>query len=144
VLRDGRVEQAGRPADLYDRPANRFVAGFLGSPPMTLVEGRVENGVVRAGRVALPLPPGAHAAEGELVLAGVRPERVRLDGSGFPARVELVELAGHEEVCHLTAGAVRLVARTARGLAPPAGSKVSVAVDAEAICLFDPITGEAR
>jgi multiple sugar transport system ATP-binding protein len=111
---------------------------------MSLVEGRVEDGMVRAGPVALPVPPGARATEGELVLAGVRPELVRLDGRGFPALVELVELAGHEEVCHLTAGTVRLVARTARGHAPPAGSEVSVAVDADAICLFDLTTGEAR
>ena len=150
VLRAGRVEQFGTPAEVYDRPANAFVGGFLGSPPMVLVEGRVRDGAIRAGAVTVPVPPEAQAGEGEAVVAGIRPEAIRLDvagagdGGGFPAVVELVELAGHEEICHLVAGDIRLAARTPRGSPVVTGAQVRVRLEAREIRLFDPGTGSAR
>ena len=151
VLRDGRVEQFGAPAEVYDRPASAWVGTFLGTPPMALVEGRVRDGAVRADAMVVPLPPGARLGEGEVVLAGVRPEAIRLEGGAsgdgrerFPARVELVELVGHEEICHLVAGGIRLAARTPRGSSPAVGTEVRVGLDPAEIRLFDAGTGAAR
>ncbi|MBI1779418.1 MAG: sn-glycerol-3-phosphate ABC transporter ATP-binding protein UgpC [Proteobacteria bacterium] len=104
VLRAGRIEQVGAPIDLYNRPANRFVAGFIGSPKMNLLsanlrETRAGGSIVAvAGRsVALPLRPVA-AAPGDGVVFGVRPDHILLDGAaGVPfaeARVQLVEQLG--------------------------------------------------
>ncbi len=78
VMNHGRIEQAGAPLELYDRPANLFVAGFIGSPAMNMLEGRIEGGVFHgAGGIAWPLPPGAPTS-GDVVY-GIRPEHFRLD-----------------------------------------------------------------
>jgi iron(III) transport system ATP-binding protein len=90
VLNEGRVLQVGAPAELYDRPADRFVAGFLGTA--NLVDGVVENGGFRAGALALPTPD---AAPGRATLA-LRPQALALrrDGGGVPARVLRAEFLG--------------------------------------------------
>jgi multiple sugar transport system ATP-binding protein len=101
VLRDGRIEQEGRPLDLYDRPDNTFVASFIGSPAMNLLEGVVEGDVlsIRDG-LTLPLvPPGPC---GPHVTLGVRPEHLRVlpqhETAGLPAQVRTVEPTGSETV----------------------------------------------
>src|SRR5690349_10073685 len=87
VMNKGNIEQAGPPLELYDRPANLFVAGFIGSPAMNFVEGTVEGGVFRdEGGNAWPLPAGATGASGPVVY-GIRPEHLRLDPNGLPAQV---------------------------------------------------------
>ncbi len=110
VPQDGRVEQAGSPLDLYDRPANAFVATLIGSPAMNLLPGTVEHGggrdggrdggphVLAGGGVRLPLPPTAHVATGTPVLYGIRPEYLAPAeaGSGPEAEVAVVEPTGSE------------------------------------------------
>ncbi|WP_152046393.1 ABC transporter ATP-binding protein [Aureimonas psammosilenae] len=94
VLRGGRIEQAGRPLDLYDRPANPFVASFIGSPSMNFLSGSVEGAafLTDAGE-CLPVPPGCASA----ALYGVRPEHVAIDPTGpIAAEVLLVEPTGSE------------------------------------------------
>src|SRR4051812_29895333 len=94
VMNSGNVEQAGRPLELYDTPANLFVAGFIGSPAMNLIPGRVGSGGFEAeGGGVLPLPPSANGKTG---IYGIRPEHFRLDPNGLPARVQLVEPTGSE------------------------------------------------
>ncbi len=98
VLRDGVVEQQGRPLDLYDRPANTFVASFIGSPAMNLFEGMARN-----GGLELPdgtfLPAGPPAREGRLTL-GIRPEHLRIRpadaAEGVPAVLRTIEPTGSE------------------------------------------------
>lgn len=94
VLRGGRVEQIGRPLDLYDRPANPFVASFIGSPSMNFLRGRSENGAFHmGGDESLPLP----ANMGAVATYGVRPEHISIDPTGpIAAEVELVEPMGSE------------------------------------------------
>jgi multiple sugar transport system ATP-binding protein len=95
VMRAGRVEQIGRPLDLYDRPGNTFVATFIGSPSMNLFEGVVVDGVFHIeGGVTLPLP--AHGGHSEAHTYGIRPEDLELAESGIPARVLTVEPTGAE------------------------------------------------
>ncbi len=104
VLHEGRVQQIGAPLDVFARPATRFVAGFIGSPPMNLIEGVAEGGVFHCGPLALAGAP----AEGPLVL-GVRPEHVRVvsrGGTGFAVRA--VEAHGNRTLVNAESGAARL------------------------------------
>jgi multiple sugar transport system ATP-binding protein len=118
VLRDGVIQQVGEPLELYDRPANRFVAGFLGTPPMNFLQGtfvRRDGGPgFTDGHARLRLPEGAAAAlagrEGCPIELGIRPERLALAGSadaagggedGLEARVEVVEPLGSGTIIRL-------------------------------------------
>jgi ABC-type sugar transport system ATPase subunit len=101
VMRDGRIQQVGRPAHVYAHPANAFVATFVGSPPMNLFEGRLTtaaDGLRFVGDLTVPLdrvPGDAALPLGEPVTLGIRPEHVELvPGSGVTGTVELVEAVG--------------------------------------------------
>ncbi len=100
VMKDGVVEQIGGPLDLYDRPANSFVAGFIGSPAMNMIPGTVRAAgggleVALDGGVALPLPAGARASDGQPVMYGIRPEHcAQGDRGGVPVDVVVVEPTG--------------------------------------------------
>jgi multiple sugar transport system ATP-binding protein len=100
VMHDGLVEQIGAPLELYDRPDNLFVAGFIGSPAMNLLRGRVHaNGnTVLEGPddVQLPLTADARASDGADVIYGVRPEHFDLAEDGAPAEIQVVEPTGSE------------------------------------------------
>jgi lactose/L-arabinose transport system ATP-binding protein len=105
VLRAGRVEQVGRPLDLYRDPDNRFVAGFIGSPSMNFVAGTVEQGAIQApGLSDRPLASGAVLpANGSRVTVGLRPQHLTLDRAGTSHRVEMTEALGGVSYIHLTA-----------------------------------------
>ena len=164
VMSEGRLQQVAAPEDLYANPTNVFVAHFLGSPGMNLVEGMlVENGSSDAsggaGRgtlclafagASVPLP--AEVADpvrglGPDVVLGLRPEVLRLSPDGvIAANVIIVELLGAEThvICHTENGA-RIIVRQGAGAAKPAlGEAVRIAVDADpkAYHLFDASTGE--
>ena len=94
VMQKGRIEQVGTPLELYDRPANTFVASFIGSPSMNLLPGRVEDGRVAVEGARLPIPAGTDVSEGRRVLYGVRPEALRPAAEGLPATVAVVEPTG--------------------------------------------------
>ena len=101
VMNAGRIEQIGPPLELYDRPANMFVAGFLGSPAMNLLEGtlRLEGGptLVLEDGIALTLRRAPAGTDGRRVILGVRPEDVLLDAAeGTPARIAVVEPTGSD------------------------------------------------
>ncbi len=97
VMRGGVMEQIGTPLDLYDRPANLFVASFIGSPAMNQVPGRIgANGFVVSTGDVLPLPPSAAAHIGRAAVYGIRPEHMSLASSGMPVRVKTVEPTGSE------------------------------------------------
>ncbi|WP_108661548.1 ABC transporter ATP-binding protein [Acuticoccus kandeliae] len=102
VMHDGIVEQIGSPLELYDNPANMFVAGFIGSPAMNFIEGRVSraNGapsIVAKDGIELPAPASLQASDGHKVVYGVRPEHISLHnggGVGVPAEVSVIEPTG--------------------------------------------------
>ncbi len=100
VMHDGIVEQIGAPLDLYDKPANQFVAGFIGSPAMNFIKGKVRlDGNARFETddgVALPLPAAEGVTDDQPVILGLRPEHIRLDPSGVPAEVVVTEPTGSE------------------------------------------------
>src|SRR6266576_2544960 len=122
VMNAGNVDQIGRPLDLYEHPATAFVAGFIGSPAMNLVAGRVDGGGVTIGGAMLPLdaPDGV---ENRLVLVGLRPEHLDLAPDGpLALRVELLERLGADTILHgRLANGVALTARTVANFAPSLG-----------------------
>jgi ABC-type sugar transport system ATPase subunit len=154
VLHQGRLQQIAAPRELYERPANAFVAGFVGSPPMNLFDARVEadasgRPVLAIGKAQLALDAARAAAarQHSSVTAGVRPEHVEIAEAGasgaLPARVAHVELLGHETLVHARLdGDVPLVARTTGMTAPPRDAAIALHVAPEAIHLFD--AGGAR
>ncbi|CDZ25496.1 ABC transporter ATP-binding protein [Neorhizobium galegae] len=96
VLNGGRVEQIGAPLDLYDRPANQFVAGFIGSPSMNFLSGTITPEGFTAPGILLPLPEAAHGHKGLKAVYGIRPEHFALEENGVPAEIILVEPMGSE------------------------------------------------
>ena len=142
VMNHGVVEQIGPPLELYDRPANLFVAGFIGSPAMNMLEGRIEEGAFRmADGSAWPLPAnGSGAAAGE-VIYGIRPEHLRIDPSGIPAEVQVVEPTGSETQVVLRCGGVSMLGAFRERISARYGDILPVMPDPALVHLFDRRTG---
>jgi len=146
VLGDGRLQQCDTPRALYERPANTFVAGFIGSPAMNLCRAPIgPTGSVSLGGVEVPLPNGSREQlHGEIVI-GLRPEALELAGDGIPAVVEVVEEIGAD--AYVFAAAVlhgestKLVARVEARRAPERGERISLRPRVDEAHLFDPETG---
>jgi multiple sugar transport system ATP-binding protein len=149
ILNDGRVEQVGTPVDLYERPTNKFVAGFIGSPQMNFleltVEARRENGLTCVaeglGKLVLPIQTEA-AIEGKKVTLGIRPEHVQLAGTEssvrLPAVVNIVENLGSENLLHAEIAENQLlVAKIAGGAAPERNHRLALFLPAQHLYLFD-------
>jgi len=143
VMNAGNADQIGPPLDLYERPATAFVAGFIGSPAMNLVEGGFDGGGVVVGNCTLPVThPRAEA--GRAVLVGLRPEHLEQTGDGpLPLAVELLERLGADTILHgrLGGDGILLTARAAGTINPPLGQTLRFAVRPEHIHLFDAETG---
>ena len=142
IMKDGRVVQVGAPFDLYDRPSNVFVAGFIGSPSMNFLPGETVADGVRPDGMEVILPvPGATA--GRRVIIGIRPEHLELADEGLPARVEVVEPTGSETsvYCDCAGQRVALLLRERSMLQP--GALIHLAPAPGRIHLFD-ATSEAR
>jgi multiple sugar transport system ATP-binding protein len=158
VMNNGLVQQIDTPLALYDQPANLFVAGFLGSPPMNFLNGTLkqerdgltfcesEGGTVEA-RLSLAERPGAGAFLGRSVLLGIRPEDIELAPSGkndgatssFPATVDIVEPMGPETNLYLQTGAHTVVCRSQRALDHrEAGHRFQFEINLKKVHLFDP------
>ena len=138
VLGDGQLQQCDTPRELYARPANTFVAGFIGSPSMNLCTLPCSNGSVQLGGVDLPVSARGH---GEAVVVGLRPESIELASEGIPAEVEVVEEIGADSYVFAAADVGRLVARCETKHAPERGDRVSLRPKAGEAHLFDPVTG---
>ncbi|MDH2327126.1 sn-glycerol-3-phosphate ABC transporter ATP-binding protein UgpC [Cereibacter sp. SYSU M97828] len=137
VMRDGRVEQIGAPLDLYDTPQNVFVAGFIGSPAMNLIRGRIEQGAfVSEGGLRLPLPASS-AVEGQEVIYGIRPEHIGIGDGGVTVDVVVVELTGSETQIFAKAGADLLNAAVKDRVSAAPGSRIGFRIDPAQAHLFD-------
>jgi multiple sugar transport system ATP-binding protein len=144
VLRDGHLQQCGPPRALYERPANVFVAGFIGSPAMNLCSVPLgSNGSVSVGGVSVPVPRAVH---GDALVVGLRPESLEVAAEGIPARVEVVEDVGADAFvfCSTELGGetTKLVARTEVKKAPKQGERVMLRPRPDEAHLFDPASGE--
>ncbi len=133
VLNGGYVQQVGSPLELYNRPANRFVAGFLGSPRMNLIDGAAVGGVFEGGGLTLSLPG---LPDGPATL-GVRPEQIGLDG-GLTLPVTLAEQLGDETIAYVsTAANQTLVVKLPGQQALKPGNRLSLRIAAADCHLFD-------
>ncbi|WP_133646248.1 ABC transporter ATP-binding protein [Paraburkholderia flava] len=151
VMNAGRIEQIGRPLDLYDRPANLFVASFLGSPSMNFVEGVVTAGAqgpaltFDGAEVALPGAVAAQAAVGAKLTLGVRPEHIELDAAasagGVAMNIEVVEPTGAETHLYGKIGGATWCVTSRRRTAFEPGQRVTLRLPAEHLHLFDTESG---
>ena len=146
VLRAGRVQQVGTPADVYDRPVNRWVAAFVGSPRMNLVPCQVDDGRLAGDGWSLPMPAIA-ARPGRPLTLGVRPEDLSLDrrdaGASLPATVYAVEPLGDRTLVDVEVGSHLLRVKAPPRATYDAGEHVEIAVDLDRVHLFDAETEAA-
>nr|WP_295377640.1 sn-glycerol-3-phosphate ABC transporter ATP-binding protein UgpC [Pseudoxanthomonas sp.] len=150
VLKDGQIQQIDTPMALYEHPANLFVAGFLGSPAMNVLHGRLEraDGLRLVLEAGLSIPLGdARVGEdwlGKAVAMGVRPEHLQPaapEATGFDTLVEVVEPVGSEAFVNLMFGAHPLVSRLPPRQLPRAGAALRMAVDPAHLHFFDSESG---
>jgi multiple sugar transport system ATP-binding protein len=161
VMNEGHIQQIGPPLELYERPANRFVAGFIGSPAMNFMDGiaREEGGALSAevlgAHFDLPIPARerhtAAALRSRRIVIGIRPEDIYLAGAvpapdgalAVAAVVDAVEPMGNEIFVYARAGGQDLVARVAPQRPPVPDEAVRLLFDTQKMHFFDPDTGDA-
>ena len=150
VLKDGLLQQVDTPRNLYDKPANAFVAGFIGSPAMNLLSVPVSNGKAHVGGFDVDVP----ASAGNSVTVGIRPEGFTpASGNGFHVKVEVVEELGADafvygkpadtnvKFANLSDEAAQVIVRWDPKNPPKPGDTITVAANANAVHLFDATTG---
>ncbi|MEL6571806.1 MAG: sn-glycerol-3-phosphate ABC transporter ATP-binding protein UgpC [Pseudomonadota bacterium] len=148
VMNDGRIEQVGTPMELFNNPANIFVAGFLGSPPMNQVKGTLTETGARIGETELKITGAVNGHAGRDVIVGIRPEHVTLQPgegtSSLQIELDLVEPLGSEALLHARFGPDSMVfkADTNGEIAHLSGVK-NVHVPADLVKVFDAETGRA-
>jgi len=142
VMQGGIIEQIGTPLELYDAPANLFVAGFMGSPGMNMISGTVSQGsLMLCADARIPLPKHFQGQDGTQLTLGVRPEHCRLDPHGVAAEVKTIEPTGSEThiAARFAAQDITLSLRE-RQFARP-GETISIGFDPDALHVFDTKTG---
>ncbi len=149
VLKDGLLQQVDTPRNLYDRPGNAFVAGFIGSPAMNLLNAPVSGGNAQLGHLSIPVPSNA----GSTVTVGVRPEGFAPSTSGFEVQVEVVEELGADafvygrpadssvQFANASDEGAQVIVRWDPKNPPKVGTTVVVDVQPGAVHLFDSTTG---
>lgn len=144
IMQAGHVQQVGAPLEVYDRPANIFVAGFIGSPEMNLFDGRIEKGRFCAGEFSIDLPDGVKVAENTAVSLGIRPEHIETDGAldGVVFNADIIEQLGAQTLCAGSAQGLRLRVMTTRRDDIERGSSFSIRFPPNRLHLFDTETGQ--
>jgi multiple sugar transport system ATP-binding protein len=143
VMNNGNVEQLGAPLDLYDRPNNLFVAGFIGSPAMNFLKGRIEGGSFRGeGGSALPLPKGPNGSDGKPIVYGIRPEHFQLDSEGLPAKVHVIEPTGSETQVMADFSGTPIICAFRERVAAKPGEMIRISADPGLVHLFDAASGQ--
>ncbi|SDH40671.1 ABC transporter ATP-binding protein [Pseudomonas panipatensis] len=156
VMKDGIVQQFGTPQQIYNDPANLFVASFIGSPPMNFVPLRVQRqggqllGLLDSGqdRCQLPLALGDEIAEGRELILGLRPEQIVIAEAGsnglsdVRAEVEVIEPTGPDTLAFVTLNGAKVCCRLAPDAAPAVGATLQLRLDPARVLLFDAQSGE--
>lgn len=152
VLKDGYIEQVGTPLELFLKPANVFVAGFIGTPPMNLLDCKIEkeneqDWLVFSGGLRIPVPQKEGATHGDKqdVVMGLRMEEITLASEKnsfpnewiFPGVVKVVEPLGNENHLHIEISGEKFVARCEGRKVVKAGEKINVAFNLEQLHIFD-------
>jgi sn-glycerol 3-phosphate transport system ATP-binding protein len=143
VMNNGEVEQIGTPTEIYRHPATRFVATFIGSPPMNLIPGTITaDGRAALGDVHLALPPH-HFAPGRAIELGMRPEDLVLGSeiNAFSMKVDFVEELGATQLVYGQLGGASLIVQVPAGSVEQAGGVVPLGIAPDRLHVFDPQTG---
>jgi multiple sugar transport system ATP-binding protein len=150
VMNEGRIEQIGSPLELYDRPWNLFVAGFIGSPSMNFLHGSIRrqgsSARVEIGEgTSLPLPPSQTGVEGQKIVYGIRPEHLTIKngGGGVPVVVEVIEPTGADTLvfASLSGRALCVAGRERYGFRP--GATINLEPELEYVHVFDEESGRS-
>ena len=148
VMNKGIAEQIGTPVEVYEKPASRFVASFIGSPAMNLLEGRVSDDGSRfelAGGMLLPINSEHRRYAGRKMTLGIRPEHFALSSQaegGVPLVMDTLEILGADNLAHGRWGEQKLVVRLPHQQRPQAGSTLWLHLPQESLHLFDSETGQ--
>jgi multiple sugar transport system ATP-binding protein len=137
IMRDGKVQQIGTPVEIFERPANIFVAGFIGSPPMNILP------LAALGKAA-GLSPQLAGVDQSATMIGIRPEHISfasVSSAATTARVAQIEMIGTECLVHAEIGAERIIARVVRSLAPRIDERVGLAWPDHEVHVFDASSG---
>ncbi len=149
IMKDGKLQQCDQPEKVYKSPANKFVAGFIGSPPMNFMEAKISDGMVDAGDFKLPLPDShpAKKMNGKAVTMGIRPEAIfdknldshvkGTDANTIKAKVDVLEPLGHEYVAYLNIGTHNFIATIDTGTKIKEGQTSDFVVNLDEIHVFD-------
>jgi len=158
VMRDGYIEQVGKPLELFRKPTNTFVAGFIGAPPMNLIPGKIvyKNGGLKidcSGQFEFPVPEkaGADIQDGMHVIMGLRPEDLTIEngGSELPKEwkvtgiVEVVEPLGSETYVQVNVQGVKLKGKSLGRRSISTGNKINLVMDLEHLYIFDAKTSSS-
>ncbi|MBY5566263.1 sn-glycerol-3-phosphate ABC transporter ATP-binding protein UgpC [Rhizobium leguminosarum] len=145
VMHDGVVEQIGTPLELYDKPANLFVGGFIGSPAMNMIKGRLDpenpTSFKAPDGTALPVANPPADALGRDLVYGLRPEYILLDANGLPGEIVVIEPTGYETHLILRLGGSDLSCVFRERVSARPGETLRVAIDAAHVHLFDAESG---
>ena len=155
IMRDGKLQQCDQPEKVYKAPANKFVAGFIGSPPMNFMDAKIVDGLVDVGDFKLPLPAThpARKLDGRPVTLGLRPEAIfdknmdshikGTDANTIKAKVDVLEPLGHEYVAYLNIGSHNFIATIDTGTKIKEGQTCDFVINLEEIHIFDAESEEA-
>jgi multiple sugar transport system ATP-binding protein len=151
VMDEGTIQQVGTPIDLYNRPVNRFVGAFIGSPAMNFVDGEVSGGVFDTGFTSIQVPERFGSPPGGKLTLGVRPEDLYIsvsdgdDGSyhHLEAVIDVTETLGNEKIFHVDTGGQRLVVREDPDVTGAHGDRVRLSIDLDRIHFFHGETGSS-
>jgi multiple sugar transport system ATP-binding protein len=141
-MNKGVVQQIATPREIYDNPANLFVAGFIGSPPMNTLDGAIADGAFVAAEGKVPV---GNFAPRPAVVFGFRPEDARLvdpAGADLQATVYACELTGNETIVTVKIGKAQAVVKMDKNYDVPVDTSVGIAIDRAKLRLFDPASGE--
>ena len=150
ILKNGHIQQVGSPIEVFERPANRFVAGFIGNPPINMLSGRImsdqDGFFVQAKALKLPIPNPAGLSVGDTVLVGIRPDAIKAGNNlgllpkdwHIRGEVQVAEILGGQSLLEFASGGNTLVAELEGRVRLRPGDEVTLAVDAERLLFFDP------
>jgi multiple sugar transport system ATP-binding protein len=153
ILKDGKIQQIGTPVEVFESPVNRFVAGFIGNPPINMlpatIAGSGPDTFLLMGTLRLPIPAQAGCQDGQQVMAGIRPDAIeignRLTGMRADWHVEaeviLAEILGGHSLLEFTAGGNTMIAEVEGRLLARPGEKLALGFDLSRLLLFDPQSG---
>lgn len=143
VMHDGIIEQMGAPLDLYDKPANLFVAAFIGSPSMNLLKGKITSGGFETeGGVVWPIGQRPANADSRPAVFGIRPEHIHLDPGGLEAEVVVIEPMGSETQVVVRCGGQSLTCVFRERITAKPGETIRITPDIQVTHLFDAETGK--